>query len=123
MNKNLLLIAAVAIGAVMVLNKAAAQVAPAGSRSAQLPSNNVNNQLYTEIMGGAWASLRDAVNSDGSRAFLMKNQMGQTVTSTGIPISEVWEEPLPVTYGNYIPIEVGAPGGGTDYLGQMDWGG
>lgn len=121
MNKNHLMIAAVAVAAVMVLNRAAAQVAPAGTRSAPILNNNVNDQMYKEIMGGAWTSLRDAVYADGSPAFLMKNNLGQTVNGLGVPISEVWEENLPVTYGSYIPIEYGAGGDGSDYLGRMQF--
>ncbi len=121
MNKNLLMIAAVAVAAVMVLNRAAAQVAPAGSKSGPIPATNINNQLFTDILGGGWTSLRDAKNADGSQAFLMKNFLGQTVNSLGVPVSEVWEESLPNTYGNYIPIDVGAPGDGSDYLGTMQW--
>jgi hypothetical protein len=125
MNKNFLLIAAVAVGAVMVLNKAAAQVAPAGTRapagSAPIQNNNINDQLWKKLMGGAWTGLVDATNPDGTAAFLKRNFLGQTVNSAGVPISEQLIDMLPVTYGNQ-DIELDLSGGdGVDWLKGMGW--
>ncbi len=121
MNQRLLMMAAVAVGAVVVLNRAAAQVAPAGSKSAPMPTTSINDQLYTKIMGGAWTSLRDATNPDGSMAFLKRNFLGQTVTSDGKPVSEQWADLFPSTYGREPTIDLAGEAGGLDYLTAMGW--
>lgn len=121
MNKNMILIAAVAVGAVMVLNRAAAQVAPAGSRSAPVQNTNVNDQLWTKLLGGGWTGLRDATNSDGTAAFLKRNFLGQTVNSVGVPISEQIEDFTPTTFGEMIKVNLGEGGDGVDYLAGFQW--
>ena len=125
MNKNILMIAAVAVAAVMVLNKAAAQAAPAGTRvaagSAPLRNTSVNDQLWTKLLGGGWTGLRDATNADGTAAFLKRNFLGQTVNSAGVPISEQIADITPTTYGRLIDVDLGEGGDGTDYLAGMQW--
>lgn len=121
MNKNILMIAAVAVAAVMVLNKAAAQAAPAGARSAPVNNTSVNDQLWTKLLGGGWTGLRDATNADGTAAFLKRNFLGQTVNSAGVPISEQIQDMTPTTYGRLIEVDLGEGGDGTDYLAGMQW--
>lgn len=123
MSKDLLLIAAVAGAAVLMLNKAKAQVAPAGSRSAPTPVTNVNNQLWASLLGGAWTSLTAAQNADGSPAFLKRNFLGQVTTTDGKPVSEEIIDMFPHTYGNYDELEIPTTvDGGTDYLSNMGFG-
>jgi hypothetical protein len=121
MNKNMILIAAVAVGAVMVLNRAAAQVAPAGSRSAPIQNRNINDTMWKSLLGVGWTGLRDATNSDGTAAFLKRNFLGQTVNSLGVPISEQIEDFTPTLYGNLINVDLGEGGDGTDYLAGIQW--
>lgn len=121
MNKNFILIAAVAVGAVMVLNKAAAQAKPAGSRSAPIQNTSINDQLWTKLLSGGWTGLRDATNSDGTAAFLKRNFLGQTVNSAGVPISEQIVDILPVTYGSSDIVVDVSGGDGVDWLGKLSW--
>lgn len=111
MNKNLLMIAAVAVGAVMVLNRAAAQVAPAGSKSAPIKNINVNTDLYKSTMGaGSW----DALLS-GSHTFLQENAIGQDVNSLGVPVSG----PQMQYYDNSSYPGPGSGGDYTDYFSTI----
>lgn len=122
MSKNILLIGAVAAVAVVMMNKARAQVAPAGSASAPVQTVNVQNQMWSQLLGGAWKSLTTAKNPDGSPAFLMKNMFGQITTSDGKVVSDEVAELFPYTYGlGDLSVDIGAPSNGVDYLGLMGW--
>jgi len=122
MSKDILLIGGAAALVVLMLNKAKAQAAPAGTYSAQPPTVNVQNQMWGELLGGAWSSLTAAKNADGSPAFLSKNWLGQITTSDGKVVSDDVVELFPATYGGFMPVDVSAPGAGMDdYLGIMGW--
>lgn len=121
-DKNILLIGGVAAVAVLMLNKAKARTAPAGTYSAQPPTVNVQSQMWGQLLGGAWNSLTAAKNPDGSPAFLMKNWLGQVTTSDGKVVSDEVTELFPATYGGFLPVDLSAPGGGDDdYLTIMGW--
>ncbi len=121
-DKNILLIGGVAAVAVLMLNKARAQSAPAASYSAPIKTNNVQGQMWGALLGGAWNSLTAAKNPDGSPAFLMKNWLGQVTTSDGKVVSDDVTELFPAVYGGFLPVDVSAPGAGMDdYLGMMGW--
>lgn len=57
MNKNIILIAAVALGAVLVLNRAAKAAAPAASRSAPIQNLNQNREMWVGLLGDYWKDL------------------------------------------------------------------
>lgn len=122
MNKNLMVVA-VAVAAVLILNKAAT-AATSGAKSAPVKNTNVNDQLWSSLLGGSWKALTDAKNADGSQAFLMKNALGQAVTSDGKPVGEEWQRMFPATYlqGAGLPVEIGTAGDSTDYLAQLGYG-
>lgn len=123
MNKNILMVALVAVGAVMVLNRAAVAATPV-AKSAPVKSTNVNDQLWSSLLGGSWKALTDAKNPDGTAAFLMKNGLGQTVTSDGKPVGEEWQSMFPATYLQPagLPVEIGTTGDSTDYLEKLGYG-
>ena len=122
-DKNILLIGGVAAVAVLMLNKAKAQTAPAGTYSAPIQTNNVQSQMWGQLLGGAWKSLTAAQNPDGSPAFLSRNWLGQITTSDGKAVSDEVIDLFPATYGGFMPVDLSAPGGGgaDDYLGMMGW--
>jgi len=122
MSKDILLIGGAAAVVVLMLNKAKAQVAPAGSASAPILSNNVQNQMWGSLLGQGWKALTSAQNADGSPAFLSKNWLGQITTSDGVVVSDEVTELFPATYGGFMPVDLSAPGGGADdYLSIMGW--
>jgi hypothetical protein len=121
MNNNTLFLVAAIVAVVVMKKKTAAPVAPAGP--AGPIATNVNNQLWTSILGGAWKSLISP--SDSNDGFLMKNSVGQVVTSDGKPVNSV----LPAISGamsgsdysqGYESVSTGGPDG-TDWLAQMGW--
>lgn len=123
MSKQILLIGGVAALAVLMLNKARAQTAPAGTYSAPIPTRNVQTEMWGSLLGTGWKALTAAQNPDGSPAFLMRNWLGQTTTSDGRVVSDEVAELFPYSYGNYddIEVKIGAPSNGVDYLGMMGW--
>jgi hypothetical protein len=118
MNNNTLLMALAAVGIVLVMNKAKAATALAGSASAPIRNLNVNDQLWSNLIGKGWTALRDAQNADGSPAFLMKNFLGQTVTSDGKPVGQEFAAAFPATYGGMMPT-VDTAMGGPDYASAL----
>jgi hypothetical protein len=118
MNNNTLILALAAVCAVLVMNKAKTATAPAGTASAPIQNTNVNDQLWKSLLGNAWTSLRDAQNPDGSQAFLMKNFLGQTVTSDGKPVGQEYAAQFPATFGLMMPT-VDTTMGGTDYASSI----
>lgn len=118
MNNNILILVA-AVAAVVMLNKAKAATAPAGTKSAPAPVINANGALWSALMGGGWKAIADAKNSDGSPAFLMTNDYGQIVTSDGKPVGQEYSDLFPATVGNMMPVDVSL--GGTDYLSAIGW--
>lgn len=127
--KILILAAVAAGGAVFMMNRAKAATRPAGSASAPIQNKNVNDQLWTSILGGAWKVLNTAKNQDGTIGFLKKNFLGQTVTSDGKPVSEALIDMFPATYGDYGDIDYTSDvgGGGEAFidnlfpLTQLEW--
>jgi hypothetical protein len=120
MNKNMIFILAAA-GAVLMMSKQARATAPAGSASRPIPSTNVNDQLWTSLLGGGWKMLRDAQTDSGTAAFLKRNFLGQVVTSDGKPVGQEYQDLLPATYGEFMPVDLGGASGGVDYLSEMGW--
>ena len=116
MNNNILLLGA-AVAAVLVLNKAKAKTAPAGSASAPAAMTNLNGQMWSSLLGGAWKLIPDAQNADGSLAFLKTNWLGQVVTSDGKPVGQDYNDLMTGT----APVDFSL--GGTDYLGGLPFSG
>lgn len=116
-NNNLIPLALVAVGAVVLLNKAKATTAPAGTKSSAPTNTSMNGQLWQSLLGDSWKALTDAKNADGSQAFLMTNPFGQIVTSDGKPVGQEYAELFPATYGNQIPVDISM--GGTDYMSTL----
>jgi hypothetical protein len=114
MNQKLILMAAVAVGAVLFLNKTAA-AQTAGSKSAPIKNININDQLFTSTIGGGWTNYRDALNPDGSPAFLMKNSMGVTVNSEGVPVADSMAALYPIKPPSALPDDLYSQSGGLDY--------
>lgn len=123
-NDNTILLVA-ALGAVLLLSKKAkaatpttpAQVAATGSG---LVANNLNNQLWTNVLGGAWKSLVSP-DSASSSNFLMRNGLGQVVTSDGKPVDSVYSDVSTAISTSGIPgVDVSAPDG-TDWLANLGW--
>lgn len=119
MNNNILILVA-AVAAVVMLNKAKAATAPAGSKSAPAAVNNANGALWSALIGGGWKAIADAKNGDGSPAFLMTNPFGQIVTSDGKPVGQEYSDLFPATVGGFMPVDLSM--GGTDYLSQIGMG-
>jgi hypothetical protein len=120
MSKDAILLIAVAAGAFMVMkSKAATAAKPVAVAPA--PTKNVNDQLWTSLLGEGWKMLKSAQNSDGSPAFLMKNWLGQTVTSDGKPVGSQLQDLLPATYGTFMPVDLSDPSSGIDYLSELGW--
>ena len=84
MNNNVLLIAAGVGAALFLMGR---KNAIAAAQSAPIASKNLNSDMWSRILGDGWRNLVNAQNDDGSRAFVMKNRVGQIVTSDGVPIS------------------------------------
>ena len=61
--------------------------------------------------------LADATRSDGGPAFLMKNWLGQTVTSDGKPVGQELADMFPASYGEMLPVDVSL--GGTNYAADL----
>ncbi|MGB9109647.1 MAG: hypothetical protein WCC39_13260 [Telluria sp.] len=120
MNKNMIFILAAA-AAMLMMSKQARATAPAGSASAPVKSTNVNDQLWSSLLGNGWKALRDAQTDTGGAAFLERNFLGQVVTSDGKPVGQEYQDLAPTTYGNFLPVDLGGASGGVDYLAEMGW--
>jgi hypothetical protein len=120
MNNNMIFIMAAAVAA-LVMSKQAKAAAPAGSASRQPPSTNVNDSLWSSLLGGSWRALTDAQTSTGGPAFLERNWLGQVTTSDGKPIGQELADMLPSTYMTVQPVDLGGASDGVDYLGMMGW--
>jgi hypothetical protein len=120
-NNNTVLIVVAAAAALFMMSKTKAATAPAGSASAPVQSRNVNDQLWSSLLGGTWRALKDAQTSSGGPAFLERNWLGQVTTSDGKPVGQELADMLPSTYMTVQPTEIGDPSTGFDYLGMMGW--
>lgn len=120
MNNNTLLLVA-ALGAVFLMSRKASAATPAAAAASPLAtSNNVNNQLWSAVLGGAWRSLVSP-GSAGNSGFLMRNDFGQVVTSDGKPVNSVFSDlSNAISTGGYSDVDVSAPDG-TDYLSLLGW--
>lgn len=116
MNNNTLILVA-AIAAVIVMSKKAS-AAPKPATTTGMPStasgaspiaSNLNNQLWSSLLGGAWNSM--VGSSSGTTPFLMRNEFGQVTTSDGKPIDTGISDISDIMSG----------WGGTDYLSEMGW--
>jgi hypothetical protein len=112
---DVVVLAGLAVAGVLLMNRAAAAkgVLPAGSLSRPAPTVNVNDGVWNALLGEGWKALKDASTSSGGPAFLMKNWLGQTVTSDGKPVGQEFMELAPTTYGLEIPVDTS--------FGGFDW--
>lgn len=119
MNKNSMLLVLAAAAALYVMSRRPANAATAAPVGANPIANNVNNQLWAGVLGGAWTSL---VNG-GDVPFLKRNYLGQVVTSNGTPIDtpQVRDAMSPIEASFGSGVNVGDPTTGVDYLEQMGW--
>lgn len=119
MNKDMLFLVA-AVAAVLVMSKkAGAQGAARPVASSSPVATNVNNELWQNVLGGAWKSL---VGSGGTGTFLMRNPFGQVVTSDGKPVDSVYSDISTAISTGYVPdVDVSAASDGVDYLSKMGW--
>ena len=99
-NKDIVLVAALAVGAAIYMKRAKAAPTVTAPKGNQVQTNNVQDQRWNALLGGAWKLLKDAQNKDGSPAFLMKNWLGQTTTSDGKPVGDQLGDLLPYAYGD-----------------------
>lgn len=109
-------LAALAVGGVLLMNRAKG-LTPAATKSQQPATMNMQGDVWQKLLGNGWQMLADATRSDGGPAFLMKNWLGQTVTSDGKPISQQYMGLAPTTYGMEIPVDVSF--GGVDFEDQL----
>lgn len=122
-SNELVMMAAVGVAAVVLLNRAKAATAPAGTKSAAVPATSIRGDLWSAVLGGGWKAITDAQNADGSQAFLMKNFLGQVVTSDGKPVGREYAEMFPATYGLPLPVDLSFGGvQNEDYLSSIGLG-
>lgn len=109
--RDIVLIGGVAAIAVMMLNKARAQTAPAGTASAPIVNKNMQYQLWGSLLGAGWQALASTRNPDGSPAVEMN-------------ISDETRELFPFSFGTYddLQVDLTAPSDGKDYLGGLGLG-
>lgn len=116
MNKDMLFLVA-AVAAVLMMSKkagaapkpASTTAMPATASGASPVANNLNNQLWSSLLGGGWKSLVDT--GSGTSPFLMRNEYGQVVTSDGKPIDTGISDISDIMSGQL----------GPDYLSQMGY--
>lgn len=94
--EKLILVAAVGVAALMILPKLRAQFAGAGGprlgAAAPVPSNNVNNEMWTKLLGGAWSDImryngQSTSGYNGQQPFVMRDAYsGLYRTSDGKPL-------------------------------------
>lgn len=120
MKNDTVVLAALAVAAVLLINKQGAAAGATGVKSSTAqPTVNVQNSLWTSLLGTGWTMLKDAQNADGTAAFLEKNFFGQTVTSDGKPVGGELAAMFPGLYGGFLPVDTTAASGGTDYLKDL----
>jgi len=129
MNRDILILGAAVAGVMFMAKQAQANstkpavIAQSGTGKV---ANNINNELWKGVLGGAWKALVDqsasSAGSDGS--FLMRNWLGEVVTSDGKPIdSNAQAISLAISGDAAGPggiIDTSAPDG-TDWLMGMGW--
>lgn len=116
MNKDMLFLVA-AVAAVLMMSKkasaaprpASAATMPATAGGASPLANNLNNQLWSSLLGGGWKSL--VGSGSETSPFLMRNDYGQVVTSDGRPIDTGISDISDTMSGL----------GGRDYLSELGW--
>jgi len=116
MNNNMLFLVA-AVAAVLVMSKKSTAAPAAAAPVVTNPvATNLNNQLWANVLGGAWSSL-----TSGNSPFLMRNSSGQVVTSDGKPIDKAYTDLSNViSTGGIAGIDV-TGSDGVDWLGTMGW--
>lgn len=116
---DVVVLSALAVGAVLLMNKAGAKAGKvrAGVASSEPASVNMQGDVWKALLGNGWTALRDAATDTGGPAFLMKNWLGQTVTSDGKPVGQEFMELAPTTYGLEIPVDTSF--GGKDYESKL----
>jgi hypothetical protein len=103
-DNEIILFAALAVGAAIYMKQARAAAAPAtrpGYPPAASQTQNVNGAMWTSLLGNAWTSL---VNPATGGSLFGKNGLGQLVTSDGKPVSSEMQALLPNVLGDgYTP--------------------
>ncbi len=99
-NRDIVLMAALVVGAVLYMKRAKAAPTTAAPKGNQVQTTNIQDQRWNALASGAWKLLKDAQDKEGGAAFLMKNWMGQTVTSDGKPVGEELGDMFPYAYGD-----------------------
>jgi hypothetical protein len=106
--KNTILLAVLGVAAVLYMRRPSAAVQAAQNTSVKAGSTtatqNVNNQMWSTLLGIGWSALRD--NQNGVGSLFGKNALGQFVTSDGKPIGEDLENALPLTTTGYAPTDL-----------------
>jgi hypothetical protein len=118
MNKNMMFLLA-AVAAVLVMSKKAKAAPGAAAPAGASPvATSVNNDLWAKVLGGTWKALvANGTNTDGT-PFLMRNGLGQVVTSDGKPVESVYSDITGALSGG---VDTTDASGGVDYLSQMGW--
>lgn len=120
MSNNLLLAAVIGAAVFIVVKKQGqAAVLKQPAQTSPVITTNMNGDMWTRLLGKGFVS----VAGSGTASGIMKNLFGQLSTSDGKPIGG--SDPL----AGFIPVNVGAPSNGVDYLGStfpgtsilMDW--
>lgn len=118
MNKNMIFLMA-AVAAVLVMSKKAGARPTTGAApiaGANPTATNLNNQLWSNVLGGAWKSLV----AGGTGTFLMRNDAGQVTTSDGRPIDSAYSDISDAISTGFVQ-DVDVSAGGVDWLGKMGW--
>ncbi|MGZ3319659.1 MAG: hypothetical protein ACXU9C_01620 [Xanthobacteraceae bacterium] len=90
--------------------------AVAAASTTPLPtSNNVNSQLWNNVLGSAWKNL---IEPSAKNAFLERNYFGQIVTSDGRPVDSVYGAIPDAMSGG---VDTTEASDGVDYLSEMGW--
>jgi|GEM_PF-5641876 hypothetical protein len=108
-SKNVLLMAALMVGAVIYMKKAKASSGPSGTVKAlnkQEEARNINDPMWTGLLGGAWKALKTAQTKDGSAAFLKRDFLGRITTSDGKPVGQQLADAFPYAYGDGVTEEI-----------------
>lgn len=122
MSNNLLLAAVIGAAVFMVVKKQGqaavikqgtamtpAQMQAAGLTSGPVQTATVNGDMWQRLLGAGFVSMAGS----GSATGLIKNLFGQTSSSDGKPI--YGNDPQ----GNFVPVLVGAPSTGVDYVSDQ----
>jgi hypothetical protein len=112
MSDNVILLVAAVAGFLLLQKKKAA----AAASTAPLPTaNNVNNQLWSSVLGNSWRSL---VQPGSASNFLERNNWGQIVTSDGKPVDSVFGALPDILSGG---VDTTEASDGIDYLSELGW--